>query len=189
MPINSDIISFFHNLGKKGGANKADLSIDNQAIPQWRQKEINQEAVAVDYSKLRFLVVDDFTTQGEMIKNMLTYAGALKVDISVGGLEAAEMFKMSAIRYYDVILTDIMMPELNGYNMSRKIRQSDRADGESVIIIAMTAHITPTAKRMLCDNGIDTYINKPMKINELTGILGKYLKAPDENETNNVKGL
>ncbi len=85
------------------------------------------------------------------------------------------MFKKAPPNYYDAILMDIQMPQMNGYDATRAIRQLDRADSKTVPIIAMTANAFDEDKNNVLAAGMNDHIAKPLDIPSLLATLKKYL--------------
>jgi CheY-like chemotaxis protein len=74
-----------------------------------------------------------------------------------------ELFMASPIGYYDVILMDVRMPVMDGYEATRSIRESDRADAKTVPIVAMTADAFEDDVRHCMEAGMDGHISKPVE--------------------------
>lgn len=71
-----------------------------------------------------FLIAEDNELNAEILTEMLSMKGA-KCELAVNGQEAVDMFKKSELGYYDIILMDVQMPVLNGYDATKQIRDSD----------------------------------------------------------------
>ena len=90
------------------------------------------------------------------------------------GKSALLQFCNTAPGTFDLILMDIMMPEMNGYETTKAIRNlSDRPDGKEILIIAMTANAFEEDKREAIASGMNGHIAKPIDVNELMAILVK----------------
>lgn len=126
------------------------------------------EERSVDRSAIngrRIMVVDDVTINAAMICRLLERQGAL-VDCAENGREAAELFRSRPDAYYDCILMDIHMPEMNGMEAAACIRASGRRGAAAVPILAMTADAFINGQgRALGD--FSGYILKPVKPDEL----------------------
>ncbi len=68
---------------------------------------------------------------------------------------------------YDVILMDIQMPELNGYEVTKRFREMEKASGERTPILAMTANSLAGEREKSLDSGMDDYIAKPLNMTEI----------------------
>ncbi len=107
------------------------------------------------------LLVEDYPTNQKIAMQYLLKAG-YKATLAQNGLEAVELFKTTA---FDLVLMDIQMPEMDGYQATRRIRQyeaelSDK--GAPVPIIAITAHAIKGYREKCLDAGMDDYITKPL---------------------------
>ena len=96
-------------------------------------------------------------------------------DVVNNGLEAVDKAKS---RRYAAILMDVQMPELNGYEATRRIRGHERANGlPPTPIIAMTAHALAGDRKRCLDAGMDDYLAKPYSAEELKNILRHFVPA------------
>ncbi|MCL2183476.1 MAG: response regulator [Chitinispirillia bacterium] len=122
----------------------------------------------------RVLLAEDVEINREII-NVFVEPTLLEVDYAVNGLEAAEKFGRSAVGYYDLILMDLQMPEMDGYDATRKIRESSHASAKEIPIIAMTANVFKEDIDKCLEAGMNAHIGKPVDIDEFFGVLRKYL--------------
>ncbi|HMY66697.1 MAG TPA: ATP-binding protein [Leptospiraceae bacterium] len=114
---------------------------------------------------LRILLAEDNSVNQKVAVQMLNKLG-YRADIAANGLEVIEAMKVSV---YDVILMDVQMPEMDGIEASRVIRQQ----GHLVRIIALTANAMKEDREMCFSAGMNGFLAKPIKINELKEILEK----------------
>jgi CheY-like chemotaxis protein len=119
---------------------------------------------------LLILVADDNVVNQRVASNMLARLG-LRADVAANGREAVEMF---GITPYDLILMDCQMPEMDGYAASREIRNRERS-GHRVPIVAMTAEAMSGSRECCLDAGMDDYLSKPVKRDELFEVLRKWI--------------
>lgn len=110
---------------------------------------------------LRALVVEDNELNMEITKSILEDQG-MKVEAARDGLEAVERFKCSPKGYYDLIIMDIMMPNMNGWEAARNIRLLDRKDAGEIPIIAMSANAFAEDVISSREAGMDLHIAKPV---------------------------
>ena len=86
------------------------------------------------------------------------------MDLAADGIQSLQMFKQSAANHYDLVLMDIQMSNLNGYQAAREIRDLDWQDGKTISIAAMTANtFREDAERVLAA-GSDGHLIKPIDI-------------------------
>ena len=127
--------------------------------PEDRQKPVNCEEISIE--GLRALVVEDNELNRDIAKFMLE-AHEICVDCVMDGLEAVARFEESEPGYYDVILMDIMMPNLNGWDATRRIRSMKRSDAANVPIIAMSANSFAEDIINSRISGMNRHLAKPM---------------------------
>ncbi|MHC4214188.1 MAG: CHASE4 domain-containing protein [Planctomycetota bacterium] len=123
--------------------------------------------------KGRILVAEDSPTNQKLICLLLEKAG-LEVVIAEDGCQA---FDKALSDNFDLILMDIQMPNMNGYQATRKIRQK----GIETNIIAVTAHAMAGDERKCLDAGCNDYITKPINSKVLLTTIRKHLPVPDES--------
>ncbi len=136
-----------------------------------------QQAVwtLADFSGKRVLLVEDIELNREIAEVILTEAG-FTVECAPDGTDAVAMVKESEENYYDVILMDVQMPIMNGYEATRTIRSLQRKDVRDLPIIAMTANALEEDKEAALKNGMNAHLAKPIDVELFIEVLGKYLK-------------
>ena len=92
------------------------------------------------------------------------------------GQEAVELFRNSEPGEFDVILMDIMMPVMNGYEATKMIRSLDREDAKEVPIIAMTANAFTEDRIRAKEAGMDEHVAKPVDVELLKKVIHKWVK-------------
>ena len=125
---------------------------------------------------LHILLVEDNELNMEIAEFMLQNEGAY-VTKAWNGQEAVEIFEKSKPDEFDVILMDIMMPVMNGYEAAKMIRSLDRKDAKVVPIIAMTANAFEEDRQSALKAGRDGHIAKPLDIPHLLQVLADVLKS------------
>ena len=110
---------------------------------------------------MRALLAEDNELNMEIAKFMLEDQG-ICVDCAVDGEEAVQKFEASAPGYYDVIFMDIMMPKLNGWDATRRIRAMKRADAWDIPIIAMSANCFAEDIINSRISGMNLHLSKPI---------------------------
>lgn len=126
----------------------------------------------------RILLTEDNELNQEIAVAILEEAG-FSVEVAGNGKEAVEMLKNSVPGYYQVILMDIQMPEMNGYEATREIRRLENKELASIPILAMTANAFEEDKQEALQNGMNGHIAKPIDIQALMETLDKVLGRED----------
>ncbi|WP_302737549.1 ATP-binding protein [uncultured Desulfovibrio sp.] len=122
----------------------------------------------------RILLAEDNEINREIVVGLLEMKGA-SVDAAEDGQRALEMFCASAPDTYDLILMDIQMPRLNGYEAAAAIRARDRADARRVPILALTADAFPEDALLARRYGMNEHISKPVAAEQLYQAVGRWL--------------
>ena len=130
---------------------------------------------STDFSGKRVLLVEDIEVNREIARAVLMEIG-LEVEDASDGSDAVQMVKDSPPNHYDIILMDVQMPVMNGYDATRNIRALKRADAKTVPIVAMTANAFEEDKENALKAGMDDHLAKPLDIPKLIEMLHKYLK-------------
>lgn len=140
---------------------------DNETNPIQPEPELSKER-----AKMEILVVEDYLMNQKVILQILKRLG-YHADIASNGKQALAAFQA---KQYDLIFMDCQMPEMDGYTATHEIRKMESLEGKShVPIIAMTAHALKGDREKCIAAGMDNYITKPIKLNEIDAILKDFL--------------
>lgn len=169
---------------KKGEGTKFTVIFHLKEIseqPEKERTEQNEETqIAFDAMKgKRILLVEDNDMNREIAQEFLTEEGIL-VENAVNGKEAVEKMEQSSLYYYDLILMDIQMPVMNGYEASAAIRRMDREDS-GLPIIAMTANAFSDDIRQAKEAGMNEHIAKPIDVSVMFSVLSDWMNDKREN--------
>jgi CheY-like chemotaxis protein len=93
------------------------------------------------------------------------------IAVAPTGADALDAFRREK---FDLILMDIQMPVMNGYDATRAIRECERQSGGHIPIIAMTAHAMNGDREICLEAGMDDYLSKPIQIRELHEVLARW---------------
>ena len=126
-------------------------------------------------SGMRFLVAEDNELNAEILAELLDIENA-EHERAQNGQEAVEMFKKSAPGYYDMILMDVQMPVMNGYEATRAIRACGHPKAETIPIVAMTANAFAEDVRNAMDAGMNAHIAKPVDMAVVRKVISKLQK-------------
>ena len=128
----------------------------------------------LDISGVKIAVIDDAKTIRMMMTHTLRGMGC-EVECAEDGYKALGMLRRFKP---DLIFLDITMPELDGYETTRRIRERERASGgRRLPIVALTAHAFEGERERCLEAGMDDYLSKPFRIGDLDSLLEKWLHA------------
>lgn len=122
----------------------------------------------------RILLTEDNDLNAEIATELLQEEGCT-VDRAKDGVECVDMLEKAANGMYQLILMDIQMPVMNGYDAAKKIRRMEDPQKANIPIIAMTANAFSEDKQAALDAGMNDHIAKPINMNVLVPTLRKYL--------------
>ena len=122
----------------------------------------------------RILLTEDNDLNAEIATELLQEEGCT-VDRAKDGVECVDMLEKAANGTYQIILMDVQMPVMNGYDAAKKIRRMDDAQKANIPIVAMTANAFSEDKQVALDAGMNDHIAKPIDMSVLVPTLRKYL--------------
>ena len=123
---------------------------------------------------VKILLTEDNDLNAEIAAELLQEEGCA-VDRAKDGVECVDMLEKAADGTYQVILMDIQMPVMNGYDAAKKIRRMDDPQKAGIPIIAMTANAFSEDKQAALDAGMNDHVAKPINMNVLVPTIRKYL--------------
>ncbi|MBQ7740381.1 MAG: response regulator [Eubacterium sp.] len=133
-----------------------------------------QNSDKIDFTGKRILLAEDNDFNQQIAMQILGEFG-FEVEIANDGTEAVKMMEESQSGYYDLIMMDIQMPKMDGYEATRLIRKLDDIQKASIPIIAVTANAFDEDKKEAMDAGMNGYLAKPYAIPEMLKTLGDML--------------
>ena len=147
------------------------FKIDMDADKREEQKDVSEKSM----NGLHILLAEDNELNMEIAEFVLQNEGA-DVTKAWNGQEAVELFKKSEHGEFDVILMDIMMPVINGYEATKRIRSLDREDAQAIPIIAMTANAFTEDRLRAKEAGMDEHIAKPIDVKLLVKVINELVE-------------
>ena len=147
------------------------FKIDMNADKREKQKDVSEKSI----KGLHILLAEDNELNMEIAEFMLQNEGTV-VTKAWNGQEAVELFRKSKPGEFDVILMDIMMPVMNGYEATKMIRSLDREDAKTIPIIAMSANAFTEDRLRAKEAGMDEHIAKPVDGKLLIKVIHKLMK-------------
>lgn len=152
--------------------------ISSFASPAHQQPEEKASAPARhDFTGKRILLVEDNAINLEIAFELISATGAI-VETAEDGIQAVERFEQSAEGYYDLILMDVQMPRMDGYEATRRIRGFNRSDARTIPIFAMTANAFAEDREKSREAGMNVHISKPLDINNVYEQMSKFFSNP-----------
>ena len=151
------------------------FKIDLDADKREEQKDVSENSI----KGLHILLAEDNELNMEIAEFVLQNEGA-DVTKAWNGQEAVELFRNSKPGEFNVILMDIMMPVMNGYEATKMIRSLDREDAKKMPIIAMTANAFTEDRIRAKEAGMDEHLSKPIVIDEVIKTILRYVHFDKE---------
>ena len=130
---------------------------------------VTRHTLQEQWQPLSFLVAEDNTVNQRLIARLLEKRGH-NVVLAQNGREALQTLKQ---QQFDIILMDVQMPEMDGFEATKLIREEEKASGSHIPIIALTAHAMQGDEERCFACGMDGYVTKPIKLGELFSVMEK----------------
>ncbi len=154
--------------------------IPREVVKQTEETLELEQIGEADYSDKRILVVEDNDLNREIATEILSMTGAM-IETAENGKEAVDMVVASEEGYYDLILMDLQMPVMNGYEATTSLRAMEREDARKMPIVAMTANafLEDIQQSKAC--GMNEHMSKPLDIDQLQRMLARWLTKQNRN--------
>ena len=150
------------------------ISLPFMLAPEQPKPHVKDAPKLKDFAGCTVLVADDNDISMEIITELLTMNG-LKVVAAANGREAVERFAASQEGSVQLVLMDVQMPELDGCEAARRIRQLPRRDAISVPILALTGNSSSEDVEAAMQAGMNDYMVKPVKMKLLAKVMSEYI--------------
>lgn len=150
------------------------ISLPFMLAPEQPKPHVKDAPKLKDFAGCTVLVADDNDISMEIITELLTMNG-LKVVAAANGREAVERFAASQEGSVQLVLMDVQMPELDGCEAARRIRQLPRRDAISVPIVALTGNSSSEDVEAAMQAGMNDYMVKPVKMTLLARVMSEYI--------------
>lgn len=148
------------------------VSLENQVREKEKQ---NIPDITEKLEGKRILLAEDNELNAEIAETVLEETG-IKVKHVEDGIQCIEELKKMPEKYYDVILMDVQMPNMDGYTATQRIRDLDDSRAE-IPIIAMTANVYDEDRRKAQEAGMDGFLAKPLDVDEMMRLLAQIIKT------------
>jgi len=142
-------------------------------VEEKQQKEKNVGNVNLD--GLRILVVEDYELNAEILMELLSMEG-VQCDYAENGKIALERFEASEENTYDMILMDVKMPVMDGYEAARAIREGTHPRAKTIPIVALTANAFKEDIQRALDAGMNEHIAKPVRVDRIKAAVSRLVK-------------
>lgn len=139
-------------------------------------KEQEKQPNTDDIRGKRILLAEDNELNAEIAIELLHEEGFF-VELATDGQECFDMLDQAEESYYDLILMDIQMPNVNGYEATVKIRQMENDKKAQIPIVAMTANVFAEDRKLALDLGMNGHISKPIDMKKVRKVLHNILNA------------
>ena len=156
--------------------------VTNEAVEPSESSHVAERATV--RSNFKILVADDVGVNRLLTTAMLDFLGHSSTVVA-NGLEVLEALKSTE---YDLILMDCQMPEMDGFEATRQIRESPSLPTRKIPIIALTANAMIEDAKLCIKAGMNDYISKPMKRDQLAAVLSKWLSPKGDQSRLSPKG-
>jgi len=134
---------------------------------------------------LRILLAEDNVVNQRVASRLLQKRGH-RVVVAVTGREALKALEEES---YDLVLMDVQMPEIDGVEATAKIREMEKLTGRHQLVVALTAHVMKGDVERCLSAGMDDYLSKPIRLQELDDLLDKYvsneerIRSPEDRDS------
>ncbi|PKL35186.1 MAG: hypothetical protein CVV44_22690 [Spirochaetae bacterium HGW-Spirochaetae-1] len=160
--------------GTEGGGSCFYFTLPHISSAPAEKRQTVVDSAVEQGTQFNILIAEDNVINQKLIQRMLEKAG-FTVDIAVNGIDAIARIRQGTP--YDLILMDIQMPGMDGYETTRLIREHERAVNTHTPIIAITAHAMQDDMEKCIRAGCDDYITKPIAMKEIKLIIKKYIAS------------
>ena len=152
---------------KKGKGTQFAVELPLEIVPEEQIVNSSKKYSARDIAGLHVLLAEDNDLNAEIATIQLENAG-MKVIRVDDGEKAVECFMNHPVNTFDIILMDVMMPNMNGYEATKRIRQQkNRPDGKTIPIVALTANAFAEDIQSSMEAGMDDHLSKPFSEDDL----------------------
>ena len=154
---------------------------DKQNIQQEITETVSAGSAEEILAGRRVLMAEDVEQNAEILADLLELED-IQSEHAWNGKQAVEMFSESEQGYYDAILMDVRMPEMDGLTATRKIRELDRPDAKTIPIIAMTANVFDEDIERTREAGMNAHLSKPVEPEKMYETMARLISGSDRTE-------
>jgi PAS domain S-box-containing protein len=154
---------------------EAILATMGKSSDMGRATVVTRRTLRENRRKFHILLAEDNVVNQRLAVRLLEKLGH-KVTVASNGIEALDLLKRSP---FDLVLMDIQMPKMNGFQTTAEIRKEEESSGEHLPIIAMTAHAMEGDRARCLDAGMDGYVAKPIRFDDLVDAIENLGQSPE----------
>ncbi len=157
------------------------VTTENTAeVKEWRKSSGNRSYIKnkeYDFHGKHILLAEDNEINREIARELLGASTGAVIEEAEDGAKAVELFENSRAGYYDLILMDIQMPNMDGCEAARRIRSMERSDAKSIPIFAMTANAFAEDEERSRSAGMNAHLSKPIDVNAVYEKMNEYISV------------
>jgi CheY-like chemotaxis protein len=142
-------------------------------------RQVTKAAARSPYRPLHILVAEDNAVNRTLVTTLLKKRGH-SVKAVENGREAVEAIRTAGARQFDIVVMDVQMPEMGGFEATEAIRAGERSTGQHLPIVALTAHAMQGDRARCLEAGMDGYLTKPIDVDELIATVEGFGGEPHE---------
>ena len=161
---------------KQGEGSTFTVIIPAKHIEKKRRRKMTADYSAYDLSGIRVLLCEDNEMNQDIERRMLEKMHCV-VDIAADGKIGTEMFEQSSVGTYDIVLMDIRMPNMDGYEATRTIRAMEREDAKTIPILAVSANSFEEDVQNSLASGMNEHLSKPVDVQTMYEKITRYCKS------------
>lgn len=161
-----------------GSAPDSNYPLSQENLEKYLRERISsagKDTRTYDFAGRRILIVEDMAINREIAAEILKSTGALP-EFAENGRVCLEKIILAPDRYYDLVLMDILMPEMDGLEATRRIRSLPDKEKSGIPIIAMTTNVEEKDRNAAFEAGMDAFIEKPFFVDKLFSVMKQYLR-------------
>jgi len=151
----------------------AEIISECLGIDKSQAEKTQAETISDIYASRRILLAEDVEINREIVMALLEPT-KVSIDCAENGAEAVRMFS-EAPNKYDIIFMDVQMPEMDGYEATRRIRALNVPEALKIPIVAMTANVFREDIERCLEAGMNSHVGKPLDFNEILEKLNEYM--------------
>ena len=152
-----------------------------------KSRPATKTAAGSPHRSLHILVAEDNAVNRTLVMTLLKKRGH-SVKAVENGREAVQAIQTAGARRFDIVVMDVQMPEMGGFEATQAIRAGERSSGQHLPIVALTAHAMQGDRARCLEAGMDDYLTKPIDVDELIATVESFGDEPREARVEQLSG-